>query len=291
MVVSIERDGAAERPPGARAVRRRRGRRGRFPADTLYGLACDPSNAAAIERIHAIKGREDRQAVGGHVLRAAGDARAGLRPRAAHPGGDRRPAAGAGDPGGRQPRTPLPARLPRGSRAARAPSDRGPTCRRPVRGLPDERQPQRRACAERFADVDAAIVAEADLAIDGGELRGEPSTVVDLTALEVTGRWSVLRAGALSDGGAVAPPSRRPWLTVAGGSGPASRARSHRLFERGVHAHPERLAVRELPDLDDLLRGLDPGGAPARTKRHRTTTRSPTAMNRSGSNTTLSIAS
>ena len=30
-----------------------------FPADGLYGLACDPLNAAAIERIHAIKGRDD----------------------------------------------------------------------------------------------------------------------------------------------------------------------------------------------------------------------------------------
>ena len=30
-----------------------------FPADGLYGLACDPLNAEAIARIHAIKGRDD----------------------------------------------------------------------------------------------------------------------------------------------------------------------------------------------------------------------------------------
>ena len=30
-----------------------------FPADTLYGLGCDPSSAAAIERIHALKGRDE----------------------------------------------------------------------------------------------------------------------------------------------------------------------------------------------------------------------------------------
>ena len=30
-----------------------------FPADGLYGLACDPLDAAAIERIHRIKGRDD----------------------------------------------------------------------------------------------------------------------------------------------------------------------------------------------------------------------------------------
>ena len=30
-----------------------------FPADGLYGLACDPLNQEAIERIHRIKGRDD----------------------------------------------------------------------------------------------------------------------------------------------------------------------------------------------------------------------------------------
>ena len=30
-----------------------------FPADGLYGLACDPIRADAIERIHEIKGRDD----------------------------------------------------------------------------------------------------------------------------------------------------------------------------------------------------------------------------------------
>ncbi len=28
-----------------------------FPADTVYGLACDPENRAAIERLYALKGR------------------------------------------------------------------------------------------------------------------------------------------------------------------------------------------------------------------------------------------
>ena len=30
-----------------------------FPADTLYGLGCDPSSAAAIERIRSLKGRDE----------------------------------------------------------------------------------------------------------------------------------------------------------------------------------------------------------------------------------------
>ena len=28
-----------------------------FPADTVYGLACDPENAAAVERLYELKGR------------------------------------------------------------------------------------------------------------------------------------------------------------------------------------------------------------------------------------------
>ena len=30
-----------------------------FPSDGIYGLACDPLNEKAVERIHRIKGRDD----------------------------------------------------------------------------------------------------------------------------------------------------------------------------------------------------------------------------------------
>ena len=115
-----------------------------FPADGLYGLACDPTRAEAIERIHRIKGRDDGKPVGGHVLLAPGDARDRRRARPAHPRRARRPAPGPGDAGGREPRAPLPARLPRGSRAARPAADRGAARRaRPCADLPDLRQPRR----------------------------------------------------------------------------------------------------------------------------------------------------
>jgi L-threonylcarbamoyladenylate synthase len=52
----------------------------------------------------------------------------------------------------------------------------------------------------RFADVPAEILAAVDLAIDGGELTGLPSTVVDLADLDRDGSWTVLREGALSRG-------------------------------------------------------------------------------------------
>ena len=54
------------------------------------------------------------------------------------------------------------------------------------------------AAPSSFGSVDEGIVAGVDLAIDGGEVGGEPSTVVDLSDLDSTGEWRVLREGALS---------------------------------------------------------------------------------------------
>src|ERR1700761_9017029 len=39
-----------------------------------------------------------------------------------------------------------------------------------------------------------------DLAIDGGELSGLPSTVVDIAAIDDGGGWEILRQGAISEG-------------------------------------------------------------------------------------------
>ena len=50
-----------------------------------------------------------------------------------------------------------------------------------------------------FDDVDPPIAARVDVAIDGGELTGLPSTVIDLTALDSGGGWTILREGALAD--------------------------------------------------------------------------------------------
>ena len=52
--------------------------------------------------------------------------------------------------------------------------------------------------ARRLDDVPASIRDGADLVIDGGELPGTPSTVIDLREYE-DGRWSILRLGAVSE--------------------------------------------------------------------------------------------
>jgi len=209
MVVSIERDGA----PRAREALERcvaEGGVALFPADTLYGLACDPSNGAAIDRIHALKGREDAKpsAVMFFAPLAMRELLSALGPRT-------REAIGALLPGpvtlvvdNPEHRYPLacredPRRL--GLRLIK-----GPLAGARCAIFQTSANFSGRPAPGRFADVDAAISAGADLAVDGGQLHGEPSTVVDLTALEATGRWSILRAGALSD----AELSRR--LTAAG---------------------------------------------------------------------------
>jgi tRNA A37 threonylcarbamoyladenosine synthetase subunit TsaC/SUA5/YrdC len=50
-----------------------------------------------------------------------------------------------------------------------------------------------------FQQVPAAIRDGADLAINGGELTGRPSTVVDIASIDSDGSWRVLREGALSE--------------------------------------------------------------------------------------------
>jgi L-threonylcarbamoyladenylate synthase len=195
-ILSIERDG----PDSARAALERvvgGGDVAVFPADTLYGLACDPLNAEAIERIQEIKGRGEqkpsavmyfsplamRELVSGLGSRTR-DAVGVLLPGpvtlvVANP--ERRyPLACRRDPerlGVRLIEGPLAgAMTPIFQTSANRTGESGPT---------------------RFGEIDEAILAAVDLAIDGGELIGEPSTVVDVTGIEVDGGFEVLREGAL----------------------------------------------------------------------------------------------
>jgi L-threonylcarbamoyladenylate synthase len=53
--------------------------------------------------------------------------------------------------------------------------------------------------ARSLDEVDAEIRASCDLLLDAGPVPGAPSTLVDLTAYEQSGRWRVLRSGAVSE--------------------------------------------------------------------------------------------
>ena len=52
--------------------------------------------------------------------------------------------------------------------------------------------------ARRLGDVPASIRAGADLVLDGGELPGVPSTVLDLREYERRGEWQIVREGPLT---------------------------------------------------------------------------------------------
>jgi L-threonylcarbamoyladenylate synthase len=167
-----------------------------FPADTVYGLACDPESEAAVARLYALKGRppEKPAAVMFFSRDAALQALPELGPRTRallerllpgpvtvlvpNPAG-RFPLAGGGPLlGVRVPDLPALASV-----------------RRPVlqssanhAGEPDARRPD---------EVPADIVAGANLVLGAGELAGTPSTVVDLGAYEDEGAWTIVREGAL----------------------------------------------------------------------------------------------
>jgi L-threonylcarbamoyladenylate synthase len=51
--------------------------------------------------------------------------------------------------------------------------------------------------ARRLADLPDELIEQADLVLDGGELAGIASSVVDLRRLQQSGAWHVVREGAL----------------------------------------------------------------------------------------------
>ncbi len=170
-----------------------------FPADTVYGLACDPSNRIAVERLYRLKRRQlsKPSAVMFFDVSLALDAlpELGERTRAALvallPGevslllpnpAERFPLACGEDPwtlGLRVPVVPLLADV-----------------KWPI--LQTSANQAGEADVRRLADVMQSIRTAADLLLDGGELPGTPSTVIDLRGYEDEGAWSIVRQGAVA---------------------------------------------------------------------------------------------
>jgi L-threonylcarbamoyladenylate synthase len=170
-----------------------------FPADGLYGLACDPLRAEAIARIHGIKGRDDGKpsAVMYFSPLAMRELLSGLGERS-------RAAVAALLPGpltlvlaNPEHRYPLACRDDRSGIGVRLLD--GPLAGASCTIFQTSANRSGEAPPARFADVDPAILGSVDLAIDGGGLTGLPSTVVDLTGLEAGGGWRILREGAVPE--------------------------------------------------------------------------------------------
>jgi L-threonylcarbamoyladenylate synthase len=195
-LVSIERDGPADAREAIEDCVRDGGI-AVFPADGLYGLACDPGNPEAISRIHEIKAREKGKpsAVMYFSAEAIDDLLEKLAP------------------------------LTRAAIVALVPGPATLVVYNPGRVFPhacgDEPEqlgvrwiegplagigvPIFQTSANQSGEpppasvdqIDASILDAVDLAIDGGTLSGVPSTVVDLTAIEAGGAWEVLREGGM----------------------------------------------------------------------------------------------
>ena len=174
---------------------------GLFPADTVYGLAAHAVSEPAIRRLYELKGRGAGKPAA-VMFFARADALAAIEPgprtRAALerllpgpvtvvvPNPGRRFPAACGDAPDR-----IGVRVP----ALTAPLEPLAAVRLPL--LQSSANPSGGPDPRRLEDVEASIRAGVDAELDGGELPGTPSTVVDLTRYEDDGSHTVLREGAL----------------------------------------------------------------------------------------------
>ena len=175
-----------------------------FPADTVYGLACEPDTREAVERLYALKGRRPDKpaAVMFFDPELAFAALPELEPRT-------RSLLERLLPGGITALLPNPLRR---YPLACGPDPhtlglRVPALGEDVGALAEMRWPVMQSSANRSGGYDAQRLDEvpeeirrrADLVLDGGELAGTPSTVVDLRRYELDGIWAVLREGAVPE--------------------------------------------------------------------------------------------
>jgi L-threonylcarbamoyladenylate synthase len=186
-----------------------------FPTDTVYGLACDPLQPKAVRRLYECKGRppERPAAVMFFTVACALDALPELGPR-------ERAAMQAllpgpltlllPNPNGRFPLACGPSAGSGASAPLAAPEDRHGALGLRVPLLPERlsalrtlRGPVMQSSANlsgepearRLADIPPTLLEGADLVLDGGELPGIASTVLDLREYERRGEWRVLREG------------------------------------------------------------------------------------------------
>jgi L-threonylcarbamoyladenylate synthase len=205
-----------------------------LPTDTVYGVACDPLQPRAVRRLYELKGRPSERPAAvmfftvAHALdalpelgpreRAAMQAllpgsltlllpnREGRYPLACAPGvaGSRADTSQAGEsaagpaassstnaPAGGSPgeRFVLGLRVPLlFERLAVLRAVQGPVMQSSanISGEPE---------ARRLADIPPSLLEGADLVLDGGELPGVASTVLDLREYERHGEWRIVREG------------------------------------------------------------------------------------------------
>jgi L-threonylcarbamoyladenylate synthase len=171
-----------------------------FPADTVYALGTEPDSREGVDRLYRLKGRvpDKPAAVMFFDLELALAALPELGPRTREAVERLLPAALTlllPNPARRFPLAcgPEPERL-----GVRVPLLEGELASLSAVSWPVLQSSANRSGgpdAARVADVDEELRSGVDLILDGGELPGTASTVVDLTSYEQDGSWEVAREG------------------------------------------------------------------------------------------------
>jgi len=170
-----------------------------FPADTVYGLACDSDAKETVQRLHLLKRRSmDKPSavmffdadlaldtlteLEGPVRDAARKLLPGAVTLLVRNPSHRFPLACGADP------DTLGLRVPKLDTELR--NVRWPVLQTSANfaGRPDPR---------RLQDVPIGLRDSAELVLDGGELPGTPSTVIDLREYAKTGEFAIVRQGLL----------------------------------------------------------------------------------------------
>lgn len=170
-----------------------------FPTDTLYGIACDPDNTAAIDRIHQLKGRPPQKPSAvmyfklERLLEDLGDdldAPTRNLVEQLFPGPftlvvanpHKRFAPACAD---------TPEKL--GLRVPKLEGHMAPLAAITVPVMQTSANLSGGPDATALEDIDQSILEGVDLALDGGPLLGYASTVADVSELS-SGSWRLLRA-------------------------------------------------------------------------------------------------
>ena len=171
-----------------------------FPADTVYGLACNPGSRSSRERMYGLKGRDEGRPAAvmffelDRALTALDwisdeirDAVRRLLPGpitvvVPNPSGRYALAGGSG----------------LGVRVPRLEGKLEPLTRARMAVLQTSANRTGAADAKRVGDIDREILEGVDIVLDGGELSGTASTVVDLTRYDEGKAWELVREAAVS---------------------------------------------------------------------------------------------
>jgi L-threonylcarbamoyladenylate synthase len=176
-----------------------------IPTDTVYGLACNPDSHIAVQRVYELKQRAPLKpaAVMFFAIEPALHTLDELGPRT-------RAALAALLPGPvtvllANPQLLFPLACDPGSSGAGLLGLRVPVWDDPLHVLSTVGAPAAQSSANlsggpdprRMQDVPAELREGADLLLDGGELPGIASTVIDLSEYEHSRSWRVVREGPL----------------------------------------------------------------------------------------------